>query len=56
VGDTFYDEARHIPIVNAAKMVREERSERNWSYSAGVRRAVRRDHTPAEVAAMRRGG
>lgn len=53
VRSTFYAEAPAIPIVNAAKMIRQERSERNWSYTSSVRRAVRRDHTAEEVAVMR---
>jgi hypothetical protein len=36
VGDTFFESARAIPIVNAGKMIREERSERDWSYTSAV--------------------
>jgi hypothetical protein len=33
---TFFDAARSIPIVNAAKMIREERSPRKWSFATSV--------------------
>jgi hypothetical protein len=39
---SFFAAARHIPIVNAAKMIREERSPRNWSFTVSVfRQGVR---------------
>jgi hypothetical protein len=50
----FDRELPHIPVVNPAKMVRQEKSSRNWSFSAGVEQKRRRDHTAAEVAAMRK--
>ena len=50
---SFYQHARAIPIISPEKMIREERSERDWSYAKAVRRSVRRDQTAEEVAAMR---
>lgn len=32
----FFEHARALPMVNPAKMIREERSSRNWSFRAGV--------------------
>jgi hypothetical protein len=29
-------ELRHVPVVNGVKMIRQERSERNWSYASAV--------------------
>jgi len=40
---TFYDSARQIPIINASKMIREERSSRQWSFSASVHNRERQN-------------
>ena len=53
VKESFHRDARHLPLINPLKMIRDERSSRDWSYEAGVSRRFRRDHTPDEVAAMR---
>ncbi len=50
---SFHREAPRLPLVQADKMIRQEKSERNWSYAAGVKRTMRRDHTAEEAAAMR---
>jgi hypothetical protein len=50
-------ELARLPLVCPSKILRNERSDRDWSYTAAVRRAARRDHTAEEVAALRgRGG
>lgn len=53
VDRSFLKAARHIPVVMAEKMIREEKSSRNWSYSAAVTHRRRRDDTAAEVGQMR---
>jgi len=54
VNRMFVDEARRLPLIDPQKMIREEKSKRDWSYRAGVRSNVgRREHSGAEVAAMR---
>jgi hypothetical protein len=46
-------EAAHLPIIRASRMMREETSSRDWSYKAGVSRHLRPDHTAQEVEAIR---
>ena len=53
VDQFFHREARNLPVINPEKMIREEKSSRDWSYTAGVSRRPRPDHTPAEVARIR---
>jgi hypothetical protein len=53
VDRSFHRDARNLPVINAAKMIREEKSSRDWSYTAGVRRRLSRDHTMDEVAKIR---
>lgn len=54
VNRVFAEEARRLPVIDPQKMIREEKSKRDWSYRAGVRSNVgRREHSAAEVAAMR---
>lgn len=53
VDQSFHREARNLPVINPEKMIREEKSSRDWSYTAGVSRRPRPDHTAAEVARIR---
>jgi hypothetical protein len=53
VDQSFHRDARNLPVINPAAMVREEKSSRDWSYSAGVNRRLKRDHTIDEVAKIR---
>jgi hypothetical protein len=53
VDRSFYRDASNVPVINPAKMLREEKSSRDWSYTAGVRRQMRRDHTRDEVKKIR---
>jgi len=53
VDRTFYRDARNLPLIAPEKMIREERSTRDWSFSKGVRRLRRLDHTPAQVRLIR---
>jgi hypothetical protein len=50
---SFHRDARHVPVINAAMMIRQEKSSADWSYSAGVSRRLRPDHTAADVARIR---
>ena len=54
VSRSFHGNAIHIPVIAAEKMIREEKSSRDWSYQQAVRR-MRRMDTAEEVAAIRRG-
>jgi len=53
VNQSFHREARNLPVINPAKMIREEKSSRDWSYTAGVTRRLRPDHTVDQVAKIR---
>lgn len=53
VDQSFHREARNLPVINPASMIREEKSSRDWSYTAGVNRRVGRHHTADEVARIR---
>lgn len=53
VNRAFHREARNLPVINPGKMIREEKSSRDWSYTAGVSRRLRPDHTVSEVAKIR---
>jgi hypothetical protein len=53
VDRSFHREARNLPLINPAKMIREEKSSRNWSYTAGVRHRLSQDHTVDEVEKIR---
>lgn len=53
VDRAFHRQARNLPMINAAKMIREEKSSRNWSYTTGVRRRLSQEHTVDEVARIR---
>lgn len=37
----FDEELPNVPVVQGQKMVREEKSDRNWSYTAAVKRTLR---------------
>lgn len=53
VNRSFHREARNLPVINPAKMIREEKSSRDWSYRAGVSQRHRPDHTVEQVAKIR---
>ncbi len=36
ITDSFFGAAAHIPIIAPEKMIREEKSSRNWSFRAGA--------------------
>lgn len=55
IDSLFHDASRHIPVINAEKMIREVKSSRNWSYTTAVDRTMRRAHSATEVALIRRG-
>lgn len=48
-----YDRARHIPVIQPEKLIRESGDEIEWSFRAGVNHRMRRDQTAEEVAAIR---
>lgn len=53
VDRTFFTSARNLPLINADKMIREERSSRKWSFTAAVDRKLRPDHTADQVRKIR---
>lgn len=53
LNQSFAEQLPGVPVVQASKMIRMEKSERDWSYAKSVRRTVRRDHSEQEVQAMR---
>lgn len=53
LAQSFYRDAHNLPVINPGKMIREEKSSRDWSYRAGVRGRLWRDHTANEVAKIR---
>jgi hypothetical protein len=53
VDRSFHRNAHNVPVINPKKMIRQEKSSRDWSYTASVSRRLRPDHTPAEVASIR---
>ncbi len=46
-------EMRNLPIVSPAKLLRSEKSDRDWSYTAATRHSIARADTAEEVAAIR---
>lgn len=53
VDRSFHRDARNLPMINPEKMIRQEKSSRDWSYIASVNRRLRPDHTAADVASIR---
>jgi hypothetical protein len=53
VGRSFHREARNLPVINPEKMIRDEKSSRDWSYTASVARRLRPDDTADDVAKIR---
>ena len=53
VRSSFLDDARHIPIIDAPKIIRQERSSRDWSYTAAVTHSPARPHSRGEVEIIR---
>jgi hypothetical protein len=52
---SFVTDLRGIPIINPDKMIRQEKSSRAWSFSAGVDHRRRKDHDAKDVARIRKG-
>jgi hypothetical protein len=55
VRDQLYEHARAIPVIQPAKLIETRGDEIAWSFSASVDHRLRRAHTAAEVAEMRKG-
>jgi hypothetical protein len=49
----FHREAIHLPLIQPEKMIREEKSSRDWSFRLATRGSIARPDTRKEVEAIR---